>query len=41
MILDDESSTSESKSVNGLLWEHPEPFKGNYGDNIHDFIEKI
>ena len=41
MILYDENSSSESKTVNGLLGEYSEPFEGNYGDNVHDFIEKV
>ena len=41
MILDDESSFSDSGTTDGLLLEYPEPFKGNYGDNVHDFIEKV
>ena len=41
MILDDESSFSDSETTDGLLLEYPEPFKGNYGDNVHDFIEKV
>ena len=41
MILDDESSSSESETADGLLWEYPEPFKANYGDNVQKFIEKV
>ena len=40
MNLDDDSS-SETETVHGLLWEYPEPFKGEFGENVHDFIEKI
>ena len=41
MILDDESSSSETETVDSLLCEYPDPFQGNYGDNVHDFIEKV
>ena len=40
MILDD-SSSSDDETVDGLLWEYPEPFQGNIGDDIYDFIEKV
>ena len=40
MILDD-SSSSDDETVNGLLWEYPEPFQGNIGEDIYDFIKKV
>ena len=40
MNLDDDSS-SEAETVNGLFWDYPEQFKGEFGENVHDFIEKI
>ena len=41
MILDDDSSSSDDETVNGLLWEYPEPFRGNNGEDVYDFIEKV
>ena len=41
MILDDDSSSSDDETVNGLLWEYPELFRGNNGEDVYDFIEKI
>ena len=41
MNYDDEDSSSEDETGNGLIWEYPEPFKGNTGEDIYDFIEKV
>ena len=40
MNLGDGDSSSEDETVNGLLWECPESFRGNYGEDINNFIEK-
>ena len=40
MSLDDDSSSDE-ETVNGLHWEYPEPFRGNHGEDVYDFIEKV
>ena len=41
MNLDEDDSSSEAEGINGLPCEYPEPFKGEFRDNVHDFIEKI
>ena len=40
MSLDDDSSSDE-ETINGLHWEYPEPFRGNHGEDVYDFIEKV
>ena len=41
MNLDEDDRSSEAETVNGLFWDYPEQFKGEFGENVHDFIEKI